>query len=1046
MSAFARAPVLLPRVVCHQTMSFRLKTILGIALIEGVLLVLLVFSGLQWLRDSNAQHMEQRAHTAALALALSLAQVLRSGDHSDLSSVVTAALSDPDLRYVRVLDAEGVVLAAGGQTEALGRPFHGDRQLSDADDRIFDVTEPIVADDSLLGRVELGVDTSALTSLLAQARTSGLAIAGLEMLLVAVFSLLLGIWLTRQLRRLEQGAERIAREGPGLQLPETGDRELSRVAIAFNHMSQQLADSYAALRAALSESRQLTERVAESERQKLQLVDTALDGIISIDGQGRVLDYNPSAQRLFGYERNEVVGRLLNDCIAASDLGTDTAASELLFGVGDDDIGRRRELTLMSKAGRQLPLEITVTRWRTEQGEYRTAFMRDISDRKHHQDMLQDAARRARDANQAKSRFLASMSHEIRTPLNAILNMNELLLETGLDQEQRDFATTASDSARALLSIVSGVLDFSKIEAGRVELAARPSDPEEIVKSVVALLAARACAKDVQLTVFCDPAVPMRVDTDPGLVRQVLLNLVGNAIKFTDEGAVRIHLTVDDVDRTLCIGVIDTGVGIAAEQQARLFEEFVQADTADNHRFGGSGLGLAISRRLARLLGGDIMLNSVPGEGSCFTLRLPLSAAAEAGDRRAAARPLQAWQLSLSLDNALVADDLAAQLAAFDVDVEIVPPRPRAADAGCGEFRLQPRVAAKADRRDDQTRRVLLYEVGTRCVIDPANPAGAVATLRLPVVPSELIARLAQAAESTTPLQDADASETLAHRVARCALSASPILLAEDSRANQLVATTILTKVGFRVDVVENGLQAVAAVNRRNYALVLMDVAMPEMDGLEATSCIRALPGKRGRLPIIAMTASAFDDDRQRCLDAGMDAYLTKPIERQSLYETLSQWLASDASETAVQAHTGLSSIMSPSRASVPAAIADGDRGPPAIDEPIIGALASDLSDALMPSVVATFIAEAEQRIRAIEQAAANGDAALAGEEGHALKGSAATFGAGELRRMAFVIEEAGRGGSIDGVRAYVGALRSRGDAALAALRERFCPEEFDHV
>jgi len=1046
MSAFARAPVLLPRVVCHRTMSFRLKTILGIALIEGVLLVLLVFSGLQWLRDSNAQHMEQRAHTAALALALSLAQVLRSGDHSDLSSVVTAALSDPDLRYVRVLDAEGVVLAAGGQTEALGRPFHGDRQLSDADDRIFDVTEPIVADDSLLGRVELGVDTSALTSLLAQARTSGLAIAGLEMLLVAVFSLLLGIWLTRQLRRLEQGAERIAREGPGLQLPETGDRELSRVAIAFNHMSQQLADSYAALRAALSESRQLTERVAESERQKLQLVDTALDGIISIDGQGRVLDYNPSAQRLFGYERNEVVGRLLNDCIAASDLGTDTAASELLFGVGDDDIGRRRELTLMSKAGRQLPLEITVTRWHTEQGEYRTAFMRDISDRRHHQDMLQDAARRARDANQAKSRFLASMSHEIRTPLNAILNMNELLLETGLDQEQRDFATTASDSARALLSIVSGVLDFSKIEAGRVELAARPSDPEEIVKSVVALLAARACAKDVQLTVFCDPAVPMRVDTDPGLVRQVLLNLVGNAIKFTDEGAVRIHLTVDDVHRTLCIGVIDTGVGIAAEQQARLFEEFVQADTADNHRFGGSGLGLAISRRLARLLGGDIMLNSVPGEGSCFTLRLPLSAAAEAGDRRAAARPLQAWQLSLSLDNALVADDLAAQLAAFDVDVEIVPPRPRAADAGCGEFRLQPRVAAKADRRDDQTRRVLLYEVGTRCVIDPANPAGAVATLRLPVVPSELIARLAQAAESTTPLQDADASETLAHRVARCALSASPILLAEDSRANQLVATTILTKVGFRVDVVENGLQAVAAVNRRNYALVLMDVAMPEMDGLEATSCIRALPGKRGRLPIIAMTASAFDDDRQRCLDAGMDAYLTKPIERQSLYETLSQWLASDASETAVQAHTGLSSIMSPSRVSVPAAIADGDRGPPAIDEPIIGALASDLSDALMPSVVATFIAEAEQRIRAIEQAAANGDAALAGEEGHALKGSAATFGAGELRRMAFVIEEAGRGGSIDGVRAYVGALRSRGDAALAALRERFCPEEFDHV
>jgi len=1027
-------------------MSFRLKTIIGIALIEGVLLALLVLSGLQWLRDSNSQHMEQRAHTAAWALALSLAQVLRSGDQGDVASVVTAALSDPDLRYVRVFDADGAVLATRGQTEALGRSFRGDRQLSDVDDGIFDVTEPIVAGDRVLGRVELGVDTSALTSLLAQARSSGLAIAGLEMLLVAVFSLLLGIWLTRQLTRLEQGAERIALEGPGLQLPETGDRELSRVAIAFNHMSQQLADSYAALRAALSESRQLTERVAESERQKLQLVDTALDGIVSIDGQGRVLDYNPSAQRLFGYERSEVVGRFLDDCVAGSDLGTDVAASELLFGIDDDDIGRRRELTMMSKEGRQLSLEITVTRWHTEQGEYRTAFMRDVSDRKRYQEMLQDAARRARDANQAKSRFLASMSHEIRTPLNAILNMNELLLETGLDQEQRDFATTASDSARALLSIVNGVLDFSKIEAGRVELAPRPSDPEEIVKSVVALLAARAYAKGVQLTVFCDPTVPIRVDTDPGLVRQVLLNLVGNAIKFTDEGAVRIHLTLDDVDRALCIGVIDTGVGIAAEKQSRLFEEFVQADAADNRRFGGSGLGLAISRRLARLLGGDIVLNSAPGEGSCFTLRLPLTAGAEAGDRHAAARTLDAWRLSLSLDNALVADDLAAQLAAFDVDVEILPPLPRAGDAGCGEFRLQPRLGAEPDRSDDQTRRILLYQIGTRCVIDPADPAGAVATLRLPVVPSELIARLAHAAESSTPMQETDATEVLAHRVARCALSASPILLAEDSRANQLVATTILTKIGFRVDVAENGLQAVAAVNRRNYALVLMDVAMPEMDGLEATSCIRALPGKRGRLPIIAMTASAFDDDRQRCLDAGMDGYLTKPIDRLSLYDTLSHWLGPGADEPAAHARVGLSSTASPTRVFTPAVSAGADRGPSAIDEPIIGALASDLSDALMPSVVATFIAEAEQRIRAIEQAAANGDAALAGEEGHALKGSAATFGAGELRQMAYAIEEAGRGGSIDGVRAYVGALRSRGDAALAALRERFCPEVFDHV
>jgi CheY-like chemotaxis protein len=276
------------------------------------------------------------------------------------------------------------------------------------------------------------------------------------------------------------------------------------------------------------------------------------------------------------------------------------------------------------------------------------------------------------------------------------------------------------------------------------------------------------------------------------------------------------------------------------------------------------------------------------------------------------------------------------------------------------------------------------------------------------------------------------------------------VLLAEDSRANQLVATTILRKAGFRVQLAENGLQAVAAVNRHSYGLVLMDVAMPEMDGLEATGCIRALPGKRGRVPIVAMTANPFDEDRQRCLAAGMDDYLTKPIERRALYEAMLRWLDPNASESPGEPALELLPRRSETDWSgadpiQPRGSDDAIESQAVIDSPldehVIAALAADLSDELMPTVVSAFIEEAAQRLNAIARAAAAGDATLAADEGHALKGSAATFGASALRATAFVIEQAGRNGSIEGVRAHIDALRNRGEAVITLLRERFCTE-----
>jgi hypothetical protein len=340
---------------------------------------------------------------------------------------------------------------------------------------------------------------------------------------------------------------------------------------------------------------------------------------------------------------------------------------------------------------------------------------------------------------------------------------------------------------------------------------------------------------------------------------------------------------------------------------------------------------------------------------------------------------------------------------------------------------------------------VLLYQVGSRCPLPPGDmtPVPVVGRLRLPVAPSDLIDCLLRARDADAPVGDDNgdggtAGDDLMTRLAHTAAASLPILLAEDSRANQLVATTLLTRVGFRVDVAENGLQAVAAVNRRSYSLVLMDLAMPEMDGLEATGCIRALPGKRGRIPIIAMTANVLADDRQRCLDGGMDDYLPKPIDRRRLYETLVRWLDSSA--------TTSSSGLPPSAVTDSAIAADAHVPAPAgagtaapvLDEDAITALERDLSPELMPSVVQTFLDEAAERIEAIRLAVAEGDAAAAGEQGHALKGSAATFGALALRDVAYAIERAGRGGAQDAVVQELDALRASGHAAIAALRTRY--------
>jgi PAS domain S-box-containing protein len=975
-------------------LSFRLKTILGIAIIESVLLLILVLSSLEFLRTSNEQQLIQRASTTSKLFASATKDAVLATDLATLESFVEEILTNPEVVYVRILNNE-LLLAQAGQAEFLNQSRLLDTELDAIDDGVFDVQAEISEAGVTYGRIELGLSTHAIHGVFSDARQWATGIAVLEVILVAIFSFILGSYLTRHLRQLRNASKTITLLGPGHQLKVTGSDEISEVARAFNTMSTSLKRSYSELRESLENQDSILQKLERNRLKHMAILTASLDAIITINQEGKVVDFNQVAEQIFGWRFDEIEGRTMSEYLIPEHLReAHEQGMKHYLATGEGPVlGNRIQLQALHKDGHIFPLEAAICPIDTPEGPLFSAFLRDItkhladqtemrlaakafetseamfitdaeahiirvnqafsrisgyqehevlgqrpslwasglhdqnfyikmwrslletgewkgeinnrrkdgeifpeylsisavydeqqsithyvahlvdiSDQKAKQEQLRRASEQAQKADEAKSRFLAVMSHEIRTPMNAVLGILKLLRTAPLDQQQQELIKTGCESGELLLSIINDILDFSKMEAEKLELEISAFDLHQLLSQSMELFRSKAKQKRIGLILQLDDKLPRYARGDPYRLRQILVNLLNNAVKFTDQGniTIRTHSKVAaQGEFQLHCEVEDSGIGIPAEQQKALFQEFSMADQSHSRKYGGTGLGLAICKRLVSLMDGEITLESQPGRGSCFSFHIPL----ESADETAVEQPIE--QASLP------------------------PPNP--------------------DTR---------------------------------------------------------------------------ILLAEDNPANQQVIQAMLQSAGLQVDIVSNGVQAVERVNRQTYDMLLMDISMPQMDGMAATQSIRKLGGAVSKIPIVAITAHALAGDKARFLSSGMNDYLTKPIDKHALLDCISRWTGVISNpELSGENRTGPEKNQSDQKQQT------------FVDEAVLQQLVKDTHAEIVPGLLLGYIEDARIRIDEIEQAVLDEDAKTLEFEAHTLGSSAAAHGNPILHQQARTIE-----------------------------------------
>ena len=621
---------------------------------------------------------------------------------------------------------------------------------------------------------------------------------------------------------------------------------------------------------------------------------------------------------------------------------------------------------------------------------------------------LEVARKEAMDASRLKSEFLATMSHEIRTPMNGVIGLTELLAHTDLDETQGRYVDNLQNAGQALLQVINDILDFSKLEAGMVGLELVDLDPRSLVESVATLVAPVSARDELELIAYCTPEVPARLLGDEGRLRQILLNLASNAMKFTDKGEVVITARMSTTDPgRVRFQVTDTGIGIPADAQHAMFDSFTQADASTTRKFGGSGLGLAISRSLTEAMGGAIGVESEEGVGSTFWFEVPLPVSASGPPSVPGRDQLRGLRVLAVDDNATNRLVLQAQLTEWGTRPDVVEdPNAVVAMMRAALVSGDPYAIAVLDRcmpyidglelaglirADDTLRGTALVMLSSTIEVDRAElrRAGVQDALNKPVRSSELFDRLLRlVADAPTT-----ASRPAQPDAARAAMASGRVLVVEDNTVNQLVAEGLVTHLGYDVDIAENGVEAVDAVASIDYAAVLMDCHMPVMDGYAATQEIRRRENGGERVPVIAMTAGVTPADQERCLVAGMDAYIPKPVALSTLKDVLSRW---------ARPADGRRNHPEPE----PAGSLDGDAS--GLDPERLAALrelGAAAGPGLLPALVDAFTTSSPVLLATMRRALTQDDTNSLRSAAHELKGAAANMGATRVADLARQVE-----------------------------------------